>query len=137
MAQHVPARLKGPYTAAAGRKFGFTVGIAFLVLAGIARWRGHHTTTMVLGGLGVLLVAGGLIVPASLGPIERGWMRFALLLSKVTTPIFMGIVYFIVLTPVGLLRRAFGKNGLVHQASPNGFWADRSQSPRGALDRQF
>jgi hypothetical protein len=140
LAHPVPARLSPdkPYTAAAGRKFGLTVGIAFLVLAGIAAWRGHPTTMKVLGGLGLLLIAGGVVLPAQLGPVERGWMRFALLLSKVTTPIFMGVIYFVVLTPIGLLRRAFAGSALVHKAGPEGgYWADRQASPRSTLTRQF
>ena len=136
MAHDVPARLTGPYTAAAGRKFGFTVGIAFLVLAAIAAWRGHPITLRVLGSLGGLLVLGGLIAPTALGPVEKTWMKFALLLSKVTTPIFMGVVYFVILTPIGFLRRAFAGSALVHKQGDLGFWADRSGS-RSALDRQF
>jgi hypothetical protein len=137
LAHDVPARLKGPYTAAAGRKFGLTVGGAFLVLAGIAFWRGHPTTLRVLGSLGAVLVVGGLIVPTMLGPVEKGWMKFALLLSKITTPIFMGVVYFVVLTPIGFLRRMFAGSALVHKPADLGFWADRSANPRSGLDRQF
>lgn len=136
LAHAVPARLSGPYTAAAGRKFGLTVGAAFLVLAAIGRWRGHSTTFLVLGILGGALVLGGLVVPTRLGPVERAWMQLAAVISKVTTPIFMGVVYFIILTPIGLLRRAFGGNALVHKPGPHGFWADRGHS-RSSLDRQF
>jgi hypothetical protein len=93
---------------------------------------------MVLGSVGALLVLAGLVIPTSLGPVERSWMKLAGLISKVTTPIFMGVVYFVILTPIGLLRRAFAGSALVHKpAAGGGFWADRSQSPRGALDRQF
>jgi len=137
LAHPVPARLSGPYTAAAGRKFGLTVGLAFVVLAGIGRWRGHPTSFVVLGALGLLLIAGGLVVPTAMGPVERAWMKLAGLISRVTTPIFMGIVYFIILTPMALLRRAFGKNALVHTSGATGLWADRRESPRGVLDRQF
>lgn len=137
MAHAVPTRLSGPYTAAAGRKFGLTVGIAFLVLAGIGYWRGHPITFRVLGSLGVLLIAGALVAPTMLGPVERAWMGLARIISRVTTPIFMGIVYFILLTPIGLLRRTFGKSALVHQPGSTGVWLDRRPSPRGVLDRQF
>ena len=137
MAHAVPTRLSGPYTAAAGRKFGLTVGIAFVVLAGIGRWRGHPTTFMVLGSLGLLLMVAGLVIPTALGPIERGWMGMARIISRFTTPIFMGVVYFIILTPIGLLRRAFGGSALVHRPGATGLWLDRRPSPRGALDRQF
>ena len=137
MAHAIPARLNRPYTAADGRKFGITVGLAFGVFAAIARWRGHPTTFMVLASLAGVLIAGGLVIPKFLGPVERAWMRFALLLSKITTPIFMGIIYYLVLTPTGLLRRAFAGSALVHKASASGFWADRSNAPRSTLTRQF
>lgn len=137
LAHAVPARLKGEYTASTGRKFGLTVGAAFVVLSLIGRLRHHPTSFALLGSLGIVLILSGLIIPTWLGPVERTWMKLAHLISKVTTPIFMGIVYFVVLTPIGLLRRAFAGSGLVHKPGPNGFWADRTQSPRSSLDRQF
>jgi hypothetical protein len=55
----------------------------------------------------ILLVLGGwaLVAPNSLGPVYRGWMRVGLLLSKVTTPIVMGAIFFVVVVPVGLVMR--------------------------------
>jgi hypothetical protein len=106
MAERVSTRL----TAAEGRKFGFTVGIAFLVLGGITTWRGKQRTSMVLLSLGTLLIVGALVAPTALGPVERGWMKLAHLISKVTTPIFMGVTYFIVLTPIGFIRRLAGNS---------------------------
>jgi hypothetical protein len=137
LAHAVPTRLSGPYTAAAGRKFGLTVGIAFLVLAGIGRWRGHPTTFAVLGSLGLLLIVAGLVIPTALRRVEGAWMGLARIISRFTTPIFMGIVYFVLLTPIGVLRRAFGANALVHRPGATGLWLDRRPSPRGALERQF
>jgi hypothetical protein len=134
MAAGVPARL----TAAQGRRFGLTVGLAFLVFAGIAWWRGHPTTTTVLGSLGGTLVAAGLIIPTYLGPVERAWMALAHLLSKVTTPIVMGVMYLVVLTPVGWLRRTFGGNPMVHPQENGSYWKSRPEGHRaGTLTRQF
>jgi hypothetical protein len=137
LAHPVPARLSTGYTAAAGRKFGLTVGIAFGVFAGIAYWRGHPTTFSVLASLGGALVLAGVLIPRHLQAVDAAWMRLALLISKVTTPIFMGIIYFGVFTPIGALRRMLGKNSLVHVAGPNGLWADRSDAPRSSLERLF
>src|SRR3954454_6045583 len=92
MATGVPARL----TAAEGRKFGLTVGLAFLALGSIAYWRGKHRTSTVFLVLGGLLVLAALVVPTALGPVERAWMALAHAISKVTTPIFMGVVFFLV-----------------------------------------
>ena len=134
MAAGIPARL----TAAQGRKFGLTVGGAFLVLAGIAFWRQRLTTAEVLGSLGGLLVVAGLVMPTQLGPVERGWMQLAHLISKVTTPIVMGVMYLGVLTPIGLLRRTFGGNPMVHQPAGGTYWKSRPEGQRrGELSRQF
>ena len=132
MAHGIPARL----TAAEGRKFAFTVGTAFLVLGGIAWWRDHPRMWPVLAGLGAAFWAAGLVAPARLGPINRAWMGLALLISKVTTPIFLGIVYFVVMMPVGVLMRLFGRNPVRHQPRDDSFWALRNE-PRGRLTNQF
>jgi hypothetical protein len=137
LANAIPARLSTPYTAAAGRKFGLTVGIAFAVLSGIALWRGHSTTFAILVGLGATLILAGVAIPAALGPVDRGWMKIALMISRVTTPIFMGIVYFVVITPVAVVRRLFGANSLVHRPGPHGFWFDRHDTARSSLERLF
>jgi hypothetical protein len=134
MAARVPARL----TAAQGRKFGLTVGAAFLVFAGIAWWRGHPTTTMVLGSLGGVLALAGLVVPTMLGPVERAWMALAHAISKVTTPIVMGVMYLLVMTPIGIARRLAGGNPMVHAPVRDSYWKARPEGQRaGNLRRQF
>jgi ABC-type uncharacterized transport system permease subunit len=134
MAAGVPARL----TAAQGRRFGLTVGAAFLVFAAIAWWRGHPTTTMVLAALGSVLVLSGLVIPTYLGPVERAWMKLAHYISKVTTPIVMGVMYLLVLTPVGIVRRSLGGNPMVHDAQGTSYWKSRPEGKRaGSLTRQF
>jgi hypothetical protein len=125
-------------TAAQGRRFGLTVGAAFLVFAGIAWWRGHPTTTTVLATLGGALVLAGLAIPTYLGPVERAWMKLAHVISKVTTPIVMGVMYLVVLTPVGFLRRTFGGNPMVHQEQGTSYWKSRPKGTRaGNLSRQY
>lgn len=87
------------------RRFGLTVGGAFLLLAAVSAWRGHTLPPRVLGTLGVLLVVPGLVAPGILGPVERGWMRFAEVLGRINTRIILALVYCLVITPVGLVRR--------------------------------
>lgn len=135
MAERVPARL----TRAQGRRFGVTVGVAFLVFMAIAWWRGHPNVTTVLGTLGGLLVLAGLAIPTYLGPVERAWMALAHAISKVTTPIVMGVMYLAVLTPAGILRRRFGGNPLEHRPGAEGYWQERPANRRrsASLQRQF
>ena len=132
MARAVPARL----TAAEGRKFGLTVGVAFLVLSVLLAWRGHSAIAIAFAVVGALLSVAGVILPRRLGPVQRGWMAFALAISKVTTPIFLGLVYYVVLTPTGILRRTLGRNPLV-PPSKGTLWFPRSNADRSDLTRQF
>jgi Saxitoxin biosynthesis operon protein SxtJ len=126
-------------TASQGRRFGLTVGIAFAVFAGIAWWRGHPTASTVLGSLGGTLILAGLVIPTLLGPVERAWMALAHLISKVTTPIVMGAMYMLVLTPVGFLRCRLGGNPLVHAPTERSYWRARPPGSRrsSSLSRQF
>jgi hypothetical protein len=82
------------------------------------------------------LLAAGLLVPGQLGPVQRAWMGLAHAISKVTTPIFMGVVFFIVLTPVGLVMRLFGRNPIHHRAIDRSYWAGRTDT-RGGMTHQF
>jgi DMSO reductase anchor subunit len=127
-------RVRARLTAREGRRFGLTVGLAFLALAGVLVWRQHETAAVVCGALGALLALGALIAPTRLGPVERAWMALALLISRVTTPIFMGIVYFLVLTPMALAMRMAGKNPLRHRAAEGGYWVRRATSGEGRGD---
>jgi hypothetical protein len=135
MAERIPTRL----SAADGRKFGVTVGAAFLVFAAVAAWRGHDGFRNALGSLGTGLTLAGLIVPGYLGPVERAWMTLALAISKITTPIIMGLMYLTVISPIGVLRRAFGGNPLVHSGGSAGFWKERPAGSRRSANmrRQF
>jgi hypothetical protein len=119
------------------RKFGVTVGLAFLVFGAIAHWR-HPDGLIwkVLVSAGALLLVAGLLIPAQLQAVYRGWMKFALLLSKVTTPIFMGIVYFGLFLVTGLIRRAMGKNAMETREVNGSYWSARDVR-RANLERQF
>jgi hypothetical protein len=66
---------------------------------------------IVFGVLGVW----GLIAPLSLRPVYRGWMRFGLMLSKVMTPLIMGIVFFVVITPVALILKIVGNDPMARK----------------------
>ena len=57
-----------------------------------------------------ILIVWALIAPVSLNPVYRGWMRVGLLLSKITTPIILTLVFFIAIFPGSLLMRLFRKD---------------------------
>jgi hypothetical protein len=87
-----------------------------------------------------VLILLGAVLPDALRPVHRVWMGLAGAISKVTTPIFMGVVYFGVLTPIGLIRRLVGGNPLKPRAVKDGsLWVGRGkrdEDPKG-LEHQF
>ena len=85
------------------------------------------------------LILGAVLAPAALVPVERAWMAMAHAISKVTTPIILGIVYFLVITPIGVVMRILGKNPLRHGEHDGGFWVHRAHEHdrRGGMERQF
>jgi Saxitoxin biosynthesis operon protein SxtJ len=134
MARSISARL----TTAEGRKFGLVVGGAFLLLGALLWWRAHTEAALIAAVLGAGLILGGLALPAHMGPLYRAWMALALAISKVTTPLFMGIIYFLVLTPTGLIARSLGHRPLVRSRRTGSYWVSRAEgSRRGEMDHQF
>jgi hypothetical protein len=90
------------------RRFGYTVGGVFLALAALSWWRGHVNPPLVLASVGLLLVLPALVAPRVLGPVERAWMAMAAVLGAVNTRILLTLVYVVVVTPIGWLRRLGG-----------------------------
>lgn len=78
-----------------------------------------------------------LFVPASLGPLNRLWTRFGLLLHRIVSPVVLGIMFFLVVTPIGLLMRAFGKDPLRlrFEADARSYWIERT--PPGPPPQSF
>lgn len=89
---------------------------------------------------GVLAVA-GLAVPSRLGPVQRVWMAFGVALSRITAPLFYGAMYWLVLTPIGIVRRTFGRSPLARDARASSYWIERppqdDEVARRRMERQF
>ena len=91
------------------KRFGLTTGGIVAVLFGILfPWILARAIPLWPWILAAILIGWGLTAPASLRPVYRGWMALGLLLNKVTTPIVMGAVFFVAITPMGALRRLLG-----------------------------
>ena len=123
-------RVSAGLSAREGRRFGLTLGIAFLVLTAVLAWRDRALAAGVTTVLGGVLVLAGLVIPTRLGPVERAWMVLAHAISRATTPVFLGIVYFVTIAPMGLVMRLLGRNPLVHHETEGGFWIETKPESR-------
>jgi len=126
-----------PFTAGRGRRFALTLTVAFGVFGALALWRDRSIVAWVFGSVALLFLLAALLVPGRLESVERAWMGVAHLISRVTTPIFMAIVYFVILTPVGVVRRIAGANPIIHRLSGDGYWIRRVARDRDKARRQM
>jgi hypothetical protein len=76
---------------------------------------------------GAIFLIVALAYPAALGPLNRLWLKFGLLLHRIVSPIVLGIMFFLVITPIGFILRARGKDPL--RLKPNrqsrSYWIER------------
>jgi hypothetical protein len=121
------------------RKFVVTVSAAFVALTGMLLWRGRPATAMVTGGIAAVLMLLSVLLPEAIPPVHRAWMAAAHAMSRVTTPIVLGVVYYLVLTPTGLLRRALGRSSLRRSGGGDTYGVTRDVPARPPADmrRQF
>ena len=79
----------------------------------------------------------GLLNSKLLSPLNLVWVKFGELLGKIVAPIVMAIVYFVIITPIGLLMRLAGKDLLNTKFSKdNSYWIKREKNI-GSMKRQF
>lgn len=126
--------------AGSDRGFGFVFAGFFGLLSGLSLW--HHSWAWhVTLPLAVAFLAVALIYPKILNPLNRGWMKFGLLLYKVMNPIILGLLFFVTIMPIGLVMRAFGKDFLRLKLDRNAktYWIDREPPgpPPQSMRNQF
>lgn len=108
------------------RSFGFTFAGFFLLLGLWPIVRGAPARTWAVA-VGVIFLAAALGRPGLLGPPNRLWLRVGLLLHRVVNPLVMGVMFYGVITPIGLVMRRSGRDPLRKRIDPDArsYWIDR------------
>ncbi len=79
----------------------------------------------------------GLINSKILTPLNRIWFKFGIILGKIISPIIMGIIFFLVVTPIGLIMRMLGKDLLNLKYNTNKtYWIEKND-PKSKMKNQF
>lgn len=114
------------------REFGLVVGGVLLLLSGWWIYRGKfHSVSQITLPVAALLLLLGIIFPRVLFYPNKAWMALAAALSFVTTRIILAFVYFVVITPIGIIKRLMGWDPLNRRAAPReSYWQPYAERQR-------
>lgn len=108
------------------RSFGLVFATFFLIVALLPLLLGHDVKLWALGVAGLFLIL-ALVAPKLLAPFNRFWTRFGILLHRIVSPVALGVLFYGVVMPTGLLMRLVGKDPLHLRLdkSANSYWIER------------
>lgn len=122
------------------RTFGIIMAIAFGVVAAWPLLKDGSVRLWAAGVAAIFLVL-ALAVPRVLGPVNRLWMLFGILLGRIVSPIVLFLVYIVAVVPTGLILRLRGLDPLKRRfdAAAASYWVHRTPpgKPDGTMTRQF
>ena len=122
------------------RNFALSTGAAFVALFGMFfPWLLDRSYPVWPWVVFAILASVGLLLPESLRPVHYWWMRLALLISKVTTPIVLGVVFFFVFVPFGLVAKILGKDPMQRKLDDtiDSYRVDSESSAREDLENPY
>ena len=119
------------------RSFGVLFFVVFLVV-GFWPMLNNEAPNYYLILFSLIFLILGLVNSKILSPLNLGWIKLGEILGKIIAPIVMAIVYFLILTPISLLVRLFGKDLIEMKFNNNvkSYWIKRKKH-LGTMDKQF
>ena len=118
------------------RNFGLVFFIVFMV---IALWPLLNQSEIRYWSLSISLIflLLGIMNSKLLTPLNKIWFKFGLLLGRIISPIVMGIVYFLIVTPTGFIMRVIGKDVLnLKKNTKNSYWLEKNNKNNN-MKKQF
>ena len=112
----------------------------FVVFLGLGLWplTNDNNPNIYLIIISIIFFILGLLNSKLLSPLNSFWIKFGELLGKIIAPVVMAIIYFLILTPISLMVRLFGKDllGLKFSKQLKTYWMKRKKD-LGSMDKQF
>jgi len=129
-----------PVESSSDRSFGLVFAGFFAILAAYNGWRLGGRWPVYLA-IAAVFLALALLRPQVLAPLNRLWAKLGQLLAMVVSPIVLGLMFFLVVTPVGLLMRLVGKDPLRlrRESGAGSYWIVRQPPgpPGDSMGEQF
>ena len=118
------------------RSFGIVFFVFFLIISLYPLLNENEVRLWALI-ISIIFLVLGLINSKILSPFNKIWNRFGILLGKIVSPIVMGIVFFLVVTPISIIMKIFGKDILnIKKNNKETYWIEKSE-PKSKMKNQF
>ena len=119
------------------RSFGIVFFVVFLFIAlyPITYSEDIRIWSLIISFIFIIL---GLLNSKILTPLNKLWFKFGVILGKIISPIIMGIIFFLVVTPIGLIMKVLGKDllRLKYNKKDNTYWIEKN-GPKTKMKNQF
>ena len=118
------------------RSFGIVFFVVFLLIAFYPlTYGGEIRIWSVITSL--IFLVSGLLNSKFLTPLNKLWFRFGIFLGKIISPVIMGIIFFLVVTPIGLFMKILGNDLLKLKYNNNkSYWIEK-KGPKSKMKNQF
>ena len=118
------------------KSFGLLFFVVFLII-GLWPLKNGENLNFYFIIASVIFLLLGIINSKILTPLNKLWMRLGILLGAIVSPIVMGVVYFGVITPIGLIMKLFGKDvlNLKIDTNKNTYWTLKKKIPSKMKDQ--
>ena len=118
------------------RSFGFVFFVVFLLISIYPFLKDGNIRLWSLI-ISIIFLVLGLLNSNLLSPLNKLWFRFGIFLGKIISPIIMGIIFFLVVTPIAIIMRLFKKDILNLKFKENNtYWIDKT-GPKSKMKNQF
>ena len=118
------------------RSFGLVFFVVFLLIS-IYPFLKDENIRLWSFIISIIFLFLGLLNSNLLSPLNKLWFRFGLFLGKIISPIIMGIIFFLVVTPIAIIMRIFKKDILNLEFKENNtYWIDKT-GPKSKMKNQF
>ena len=118
------------------KSFGIVFFVVFLIIATYPLINNEELRIWSLV-ISLIFLILGLINSKILTPLNKIWFKFGLLLGKIISPIIMGLVFFLVVTPIGFIMRIIGKDLLnLRFNKEKSYWIEKT-GPKSKMKNQF
>ena len=122
------------------REFGILIGIILFIISGVLFYKEKESFEIFIW-LSVVIVSLGLMLPIILKPFYLIWMTFAIILGWFMTRLILSILFYVIISPIGLFLRLFGKDilGLHYDRSMQSYWnyRDSVEGNNQYYEKQF